>query len=302
MAPACIECVVGKDTPETPGTKAASVVSGVGNGLALEAGGSINIFSLSRCGYLLQYFTVGMMTGGIPATQYGLFICYLNVPAYVAGAAATVASLPWSFKVVFALLSDTVPIGGYRRRPYMVFGWAITAIFLIVLALLPLPAPYYCTKPDGTYDVTAVCNPDAQHSSATIIICMMFVAFGYIIADVAADALTVQYARREAMAERGRTQTMAYLIRQWGSVAAALLVGFGMNGPEYNGSFRAGISFSAVCGILAVPALAMVPASWLLVEEEPVPGSAAAIARGLTRKMESASPLSGEGEAAPPQV
>lgn len=96
-------------------------------------------------------------------------------------------------------------------------------------------------------------------------------------ADVAADALTVQYARRAPSVERGRTQSTAYIVREWGHIAAALLVGFGMNGPEYNnGSFERGISFSFVCALLALPAAAMVPISLLLLHAPPAAGSAAA--------------------------
>lgn len=236
---------------------------------ALEPGGAIDIWTSSRIGYLLQYFTVGIVSGGLPATQYGLFICYLNVPAYVASAAAVVAMLPWSLKVFFALLSDTTPIAGYRRRPYMCIGWTVSVASLVVLAATPLPPPYYCFQADGQYDQTEVCNASAAHSGAFTIIFMMLAAIGYIMADVAADALTVQYARREEFSYRGRTQSTAYLVREWGRVAAALLVGFGLNGPEYNGSFSSGISFNTVCAILALPAAAMIPVSLVLIDEPP---------------------------------
>ena len=46
-----------------------------------------------------------------------------------------------------------------------------------------------------------------------------------------------------------------------------LMVGFLMNGPEYNGSFSWGLSFNAICGILAIAVLVQVPISVFLVEE-----------------------------------
>jgi hypothetical protein len=46
-----------------------------------------------------------------------------------------------------------------------------------------------------------------------------------------------------------------------------------MNGREYNGSFASGLSFSAVCAILAVPSVLMVPISWYLVEEPKLVGT-----------------------------
>ena len=52
-----------------------------------------------------------------------------------------------------------------------------------------------------------------------------------------------------------------------GAATATCLIGFGMNGREYHGSFDTGLSYSAICGILAVPAGLMVPVSGLVVEE-----------------------------------
>lgn len=35
----------------------------------------------------------------------------------------TLASLPWSFKLVYGFISDNFPIRGMRRKPYFVAGW-----------------------------------------------------------------------------------------------------------------------------------------------------------------------------------
>ena len=202
------------------------------------------------------------------------FIVYLNVPSYVASAASVLSSMAWVLKIFFALLSDTKPINGFRRRPYMMLGWSIAVLFLLALACTPLPDAYYCKAADGSYDMHKVCNAEAQHSGYVYALLMMMVSVGVVLADVSADALTVTYARREPLAVRGQTQTTAYLVREIGGICAKLLVGFGMNGKEYNGSFPVGLSFSAVCGILAVPALLMVPISWFLVPEVRVRGNA----------------------------
>eukprot|EP00966_Prymnesium_polylepis_P047293 1094970-Prymnesium_polylepis.1 len=69
-------------------------------------------------------------------------------------------------------------------------------------------------------------------------------------------------------AQRGRTQTTAYLVRTVGNICAGLLVGLCMNGPEYQGSFDSGLSFSVLCAIVAVPSALMVPVSFVLVKED----------------------------------
>jgi len=99
---------------------------------------------------------------------------------------------------------------------------------------------------------------------------MMLAALGYVIADVAADGLTVQFARREPVAVRGQTQTTVYLVRTLGQIVAVTVTGFGMNGPEYNGSFKSGISFQTVMFIFFVPALVMIPVSWYGITEPQV--------------------------------
>lgn len=226
-----------------------------------------DIYVLRNIGYLAQYFSVGLIYGGLPATTYGFFLGYLSVPAHVYATVRVIIVLPWSFKFAFGLLNDCVPIAGYRRKPYMVIGWSLCAFMLIVLAFTPLPEPYWCLN--GTLQDKDVppCNPDAKQAGGGFAFLMILAALGYVIADVAADGLTVQFARSEPLYRRGRIQTTAYMTRTVGVVLATLLVGFGMNGPEYNGTFSTGLSFSTICFIFAIPAAAMAPISWLLIEE-----------------------------------
>ena len=55
----------------------------------------VDIYCWANCGYLLQYYSVGLIYGGLPATVYGLFLGYLNVPAYVYSTASVVMLMPW---------------------------------------------------------------------------------------------------------------------------------------------------------------------------------------------------------------
>ncbi len=213
---------------------------GAGEGLlddgALEPGGTIDVLAPENLGYLLQNLAAGMVMSALAGTQYALFICYLNVPAYSAAAAATLINLPWSFKIAFALISDQCPIRGSRRKPYMALGWTITTGALLALALKPLPAPYYCRDPHtGQYDTKRVCNKSAADEGAAYALTMFVASLGYVMAVVATDALTVTYARREPRATRGKTQTLAYLLREFGSLGTLAVIGLGLNGPLYCG-------------------------------------------------------------------
>lgn len=245
--------------------------------------GSRGIFSRSQrgacVGFLAQYFAVGLIYSGVPATAYGVFLGYLNVPAYVYATVSVISSLPWSFKFFFGLINDTVPIFGLRRKPYMMIGWSLCAIALIILGCTPLPDPYWCvdeatgkyiqkvTLPDGTTDAAEPCNPDAAKEGGKYAILLMLACLGYVIADVAADGLTTEYARQEPIERRGKTQTTAYLTRTLGGVSSTVFVGLCMNGHEYNGSFDWSLSFETVALVFAVPAALMVPLSGYLVKE-----------------------------------
>lgn len=51
----------------------------------------------------------------------------------------TLQSLPWSFKIFYGLLSDTVPILGYKRKPYLFLGWCVYIVTNFILASLGRP-------------------------------------------------------------------------------------------------------------------------------------------------------------------
>lgn len=229
-----------------------------------------SITNMKYIGFCLQYLTVGLLYGGLPSTVYGFFLGYLNVPAYVYASTGVVITLPWSFKFIFGIMNDFYPIFGYRRKPYMVIGWFICAIFLIILYFKELPEPYYCRNINGKYNKTIEpCNPEAKNMGGEFAIYMMLAAFGYVISDVAADGLMVEYAKKEPINERGRVQTSIYLIRTIGMIISSFLVGFGMNGLEYNGSFQNSLSFNQICGIYFIPVLLMIPISWYGIVELP---------------------------------
>lgn len=203
----------------------------------------------NNVGLYLQYFAVGIISSGLPATLYGFFLGYLEVKSYVYATAAQVIALPWSFKILYGALNDCCPIRGYNRKPYMVIGWIICTLALMLLASRDMPEQN---------DASAAGNFSSL---------MALAAVGYIMADVAADGLVVELAKLEPHDTRGTLQSNVYTVRTLGSIVAALLVGLGMNGKEYNGEFERTLQFTQVCAILAIPAGAMVLVSaWGVVE------------------------------------
>jgi hypothetical protein len=120
------------------------------NNSTLTEGGPIDLWELKNIGFIMQYFAIGFIYYALPATTYGVMLGYLVVPGYVYMSVIVVTGLPWSFKFGFGMLNDCVPIFGYRRKPYMVLGWAFCCAMFVYLYFHKLPDPYYCQTESGS--------------------------------------------------------------------------------------------------------------------------------------------------------
>ncbi|KAF0714192.1 Aste57867_3997 [Aphanomyces stellatus] len=243
---------------------------------ALRPGGALNLLSWEAFALLSQYAGVGLVYGVFAALQYPLFQNYLHMEGYQTASYNVLTALGWSSKIFFGILSDCFPIFGYQRRPYMVLGWAICGTCCALMAVTPFPKPYYgkaelvrVPKANMTADDLAFINVDAPTSGGFFIVMSMVASLGYVMADVAADAMVVQYAQREPAAIRGRVQTAIYLTRDSFSMIPMLLVGFCMNDFKYGGTFSWSMSPNLVYAILVVPCvLAAYSAFSLMVEDK----------------------------------
>ena len=251
----------------SPGGSFVERAESFGEGLLVS---SVALRGRAKVGLLCHYFSVGLIYGGLPATCYGFLLGYLGVPSYVYNSMASILELPWIVKCLFGCVNDCVPIRGYRRKPYMAIGWAMCASFLTVLSRMRPPPPYYCVSPvTGAYELDLPpCHPDSAMEAGKWGLLMTAAATGYVIADVAADGLTVQFARAEPDDRRGYIQSTAYIVRSAGQVAVYALVGVGMNGKRYLGTFDSSLSFQAVCGIFAISSGLMAVMSLVCVKEQ----------------------------------
>ena len=80
---------------------------------------------------------------------------------------ATLLSLPWWFKPCYGLLSDFVPLAGYRRRSYLVLSAGATVVGLLYVSVAPL----------------------SQLSSVWLLTALLLATVGVAFSDVVADAL-----------------------------------------------------------------------------------------------------------------
>ena len=111
-----------------------------------------------------------------------------------------IVSLPWMIKPVFGLLSDGLPIFGYRRRPYLVLSGLLGAISWVCLA-------------------TVVHTPMA--ATLAIALGSLSVAIG----DVIVDSLVVERARSESLSDSGSLQSLCWGTSAFGGLITAYFSG-----------------------------------------------------------------------------
>jgi hypothetical protein len=191
----------------------------------------------------VHYFGVGVIYGGVPILMYNTFVGYMDVTAQVFESANATFFMPWSLKFVVGYVSDTVYIGGRRRKPYMILGWIVAGFSFLCANTLVLPPSRYC-------DVQAPCGDVLPSDTAEFIGLLLCVSSGLVLADVAGDGLMIQSSRNEA--KESHTQASAYVARSIGSTVATLTAGALMNGREYNGTSETGLSFGQMCNAFAV--------------------------------------------------
>ncbi|OQR92287.1 Folate-Biopterin Transporter (FBT) Family [Achlya hypogyna] len=250
-------------------------------GGALVAGGALSLVSREAIALFSQYFAIGILYGMLPAMQYPVFNNYLRMEGYQTSAYSVLVVLGWSFKVFFGMLSDCFPVFGYRRKPYMLIGWAVATACLCVMTFTPFGDPYCdarkITCPSVTPPVANLTrdgtlqfyNFDAPNGGTKFIVLSVLVGFGYVMADCAADAMVVQYAQREPMAIRGRTQTAIYTVRYIGTMLAQLSVAFLLNGKVYGGSFDYAVTPNVMYAICLAPCVLIVLSTvFVLVEHK----------------------------------
>nr|CCA19555.1 FolateBiopterin Transporter (FBT) Family putative [Albugo laibachii Nc14] len=242
---------------------------------SIRPGKLVQIFSRGGIGVLYQEAVVGLLHGGIPAIVVPFYMYYLNTESIVAVAAISLVNIPWSLKIIFGMLTDNIPILGYRRRPMMLIGWIICGTALLVASLRTMPQPYYpdpswrAIKPDDYTDtIKSSLNREAKNQGGVYTILLCIASFGYVFVDSVVEAVLIEYAQCEPHALRGRLQASCTFVRSLFVTVTYVLVAFGLNSADYGGSFSFGISFSNVLLLLALFVLSAIPMAWIMIHEE----------------------------------
>lgn len=137
---------------------------------------------------LLVYFVQGIV--GLSQLAVGFFLKdEIGLGPAAVAAMTGISTLPWTLKPLLGLMSDGVPLFGYRRRSYLVLAGVLGSASWITLATVV-----------QTY--------------GTAIAAIGLGSLSIAMSDVIIDALIVERARNESTSEVGTLQSLA-----WGTVA-----------------------------------------------------------------------------------
>jgi len=153
---------------------------------------------------------------------------------------AALISLPWAIKPLYGLLSDFLPLGGYRRKSYLLLTSGAATLGLSVLAIVDLPAG----------------------ALSWLLLLVLMPAVGVAFSDVVVDAL---------MVETGQPRGITGLLQsiQWAAMYSAMIL-TGALGGYLSGHGLQRWAF-AVCAVACAASFLL---ALLLVKETRSTGSA----------------------------
>jgi len=187
--------------------------------------------------FALAYFAQGLgQAGGLinqPLNFYlktGLGLGAADVSDYLA-----ILSIPWMIKPLYGLISDYVPLLGYRRRTWLMLVNIIAAMGFLWLT--------------GLLDV------------GTIVIALVLTAFGTAFSDVIIDALVVENGNRTG--QTARFQGMQWIAFRVAAILSALTGGY------LASIFEPASALHVAATITMLAPIAVMTMAYLVVREQP---------------------------------
>ena len=147
-----------------------------------------NLWDKASIAIPLTYITVGLLIS-FPSAYIQYYPRQLGASDSQLSTIQVVRALPWSFKIFYGILPDTLPVFGYRFKPHMLTGYFIACAFNFALFWIKTPDVVEFT------------------------LCLLGANVGVIMADVMGDTLVVTLARKESFSDRGQVQSTVYMCR-----------------------------------------------------------------------------------------
>jgi hypothetical protein len=188
---------------------------------------AVQLFRAENVAVPACYLLVGLLQGlsGPFANVYPLDI---GASEAQQATISSLKSLPASFKLIFGFASDNVPLCGYRRKSYMLLGWATASASMVaLLAFSDLSADAAARQHGGGGGDDDARPPPAEAAGGGppslpfLSACLLFFGIGFWFADVMGDSIVAEKAKLEPPESRGQLQSTCYACRFFGLMVAA---------------------------------------------------------------------------------
>ncbi|RLN96208.1 hypothetical protein BBJ28_00015472 [Nothophytophthora sp. Chile5] len=236
--------------------------------------GSVSAYSWENLGMLTHIAAVGVVYGTVSGVIYAVLNNYLHMSTTMVATATALVTFPRALRLFTGMLTDCVPIFGYRRRPYMILGWMLSFVSCLLMAAIPLGDPYYgdpALSDIATIDMTpeqlAHINLGAPNHGVRLIILMMIANFGTVIAYSGFNGALMDVSQRESEAMRGTAVGDVNIMHYIFMIVSSFMTGLGLNSEDYGGTFSWTMGFNAIMWVCAAASLLTIPFSWYCIQE-----------------------------------
>lgn len=187
----------------------------------------------------VTYIYTGLLYS-LPAAFIEVFPRSLGATDAQLSTVAVVRLLPWTFKVLFGMLPDSVPLAGLRFKPYLLLGCLTSSFFHFLLSVY-----------------------GNALSVASFSLLLLGAMVGIVMADVMSDALVANRVLRKLELFPGHVQSVVYMCR-----FVSEMVGYWGGALVSNSSqWGVGLTMRQLFGLLAAfPLLTVVPCIWIMHE------------------------------------
>ncbi|TDH70383.1 hypothetical protein CCR75_006301 [Bremia lactucae] len=195
---------------------------------ALRKGGSVNLFSSTYYGLLCATAQSSLVYALLrycmrPTLMHSLLLQRSESSVVM----ECLLSIPTTLSFFLGLVSDVVPIGGYRRKSYMILGTLLSFFMCTGLMIL-----------STTVDVEDTIEDVYSNYIIYYMVLIVGGTFGTMLSKIATDARIIELSQREPLVKRGTLQINYLLFRtgtEWiGLWITALLVQFDDLFHNYN--------------------------------------------------------------------
>ncbi|CAI5701428.1 hypothetical protein KXD40_002690 [Peronospora effusa] len=170
---------------------------------ALREGSAVRLFSTSYYGLLFATAQSSIIYAGLRYCMRPTLMHSLHLQRSESSIVMEcLLSVPTTLSFFLGLVSDVVPLGGYRRKSYMITGTLLS--FCMCMGLMILSA---------TVDVHKFTEDQRSNFIVYYMVLIIGATFGSMLSKIATDARVIELSQREALTTRGTLQINYLLFR-----------------------------------------------------------------------------------------